>query len=155
MQPLNLPPFETKLRQGKKGYEIFDEIRRKFVRLTPEEWVRQHFINLFVNHLGYPRTLIVVEGELRYHQLKKRFDILAYDPSGNPRLIVECKAPEIPVNQKVFDQIAMYNVTLQVDYLVVTNGLVHYSCRIDHVAGKFRFLDFIPDYTIVSGSNTR
>jgi hypothetical protein len=144
--PLNLPPFQPRLRITPKGEEIYDECRRKYVKLTPEEWVRQHFIRFMVSELGFPVTLIVVEAALQVHSLRRRFDILAYDTAGKPRLIVECKSPSVPITQAVFDQVAAYNVALKVEYLVVTNGLIHYSCLIDHLQGKIVFLENIPHF---------
>jgi hypothetical protein len=146
MPELNLPAFQPKIRQGKKGAEIFDETRRKYIRLTPEEWVRQHVIRYLADHLGYPLSVIVAEAELHYHSMKKRFDLLAYDLNGKPRLIVECKAPSVPVSQAVFDQIAVYNTTLKVDYLLVTNGLIHYICQVNHSSGSVQFLEHIPAF---------
>ena len=144
--PLNLPPFQPRLRKTPKGEEIFDECRRKFVKLTPEEWVRQHFIRFMVDELAFPANLIVVEAALQVHTLKRRFDILAYDSKGIPRMIVECKSPSVPITQAVFDQVAAYNVALKVEYLVVTNGLDHYACFIDHSQGQIRFLENIPHF---------
>ena len=116
------------------------------MKLTPEEWVRQHFIRFMVAELGFPLTLIVVEAALQVHTLKRRFDILAYDTSGRPRMIVECKSPSVPITQAVFDQVAAYNVALKVEYLVVTNGLNHYACFIDHSLGQIKFLMNIPHF---------
>jgi hypothetical protein len=153
MPQLNLPGYDPRLRDGNAGKnEIFDPVRRKFVSLTPEEWVRQHFLNFMVTRLGYPSTLIVVEAELTYNKLKKRFDILAYTPDGKPALVVECKAPRVVITQDVFDQVAMYNMTLLVDYLVVTNGMTHYACRIDHQKRSYTFLKEIPEFERVTAS---
>jgi len=147
MQQLNLPIFKTRIRQDRNGrQEIFDNFRRKFVRLTPEEWVRQHFLNFLVTQKSYPASVIVVEASLTYNHLKKRSDILVYGPRKNPCLVVECKAPEIEITQDVFDQVAMYNMTLTVDFVVVTNGLTHYACRIDHKNKSFKFLKEVPEY---------
>ena len=151
MKKLNLPVITARTRVGKNGkQEIFDEIRKKFVRLTPEEWVRQHFLNFMVAYLGFPASLIVVEAELTYNQMKKRFDILAYLPDGNPCMVVECKAPTVEVTQVVLDQVAMYNMTLTVNYLAVTNGISHYACRIDHERRTYTFLKEIPTYDILN-----
>ncbi len=147
MHKLNLPEFDPRIREGTNGKrEIFDGIRKKFVRLTPEEWVRQHFLNFMVSHLGFPASLIVVEAELTYNQMKKRFDILAYRAGGSPCMVVECKSTSVEITQAVFDQVAMYNMTLLVDYVVVTNGLTHYVCRIDHEKRSYTFLKEIPAY---------
>ena len=151
LRQLNLPDFAPRLREGKNGkHEIFDGIRKRYVRLTPEEWVRQNFLNLMVTHLGYPSSLIVVEAELTYNQMKKRFDILAYHAGGDPCLVVECKATSVEITQAVFDQVAMYNMTLMVGHLVVTNGLTHYSCRIDHEKRTYTFLKEIPAYEMLN-----
>ena len=147
MEKLNLPRIEARTRIGKNGKEeIFDEIRKKFVRLTPEEWVRQHFLQWMIVHLGYPASLIVVEAALKYNNMLKRFDILAYRADGRPCLVVECKSPGVEITQSVFDQVAMYNMTLTVDYIAVTNGINHYACRIDHENRTYAFLKDIPAY---------
>jgi len=147
MQRLNLPAYEPRIREDHKGKrEIFDPFRKKFVRLTPEEWVRQHFLNYLVVAKGFPASVIVVEAFLPVNRLKKRCDILVYGPAGKPVLVVECKAPEVEITQAVFDQVARYNMTLLVDYLVVTNGMQHYACRIDHRKRKFEFLQEVPEY---------
>ena len=147
MHRLNLPDYTPRLRDGNKGKrEIFDGIRKRYVRLTPEEWVRQNFLNFMVADLGFPASLIVVEAELTYNQMKKRFDILACYSDGSPCLVVECKAPSVEVTQAVFDQAAMYNMTLLADYLVVTNGLTHYACHIDHEKRTYTFLKQLPTY---------
>jgi len=153
MQHLNLPDSDFNIRKGKSGKnEIFDPYRKKFVRLTPEEWVRQHFLQYMVNHLGFPASLIRVEAEIIYNRMKKRFDILACDTDGKPCMVVECKAPSIEITQEVFDQVAMYNMSLEVAYLVVTNGLNHYACAIDHKNRKFDFLKEIPEYRVICGN---
>ena|SRR5271157_4649772 len=146
MQTLNLPVAELRIRDNRGKQEVFDSIRKKFVVLTPEEWVRQHFINYLTGHRDVPCSLIAVETSLHYHRLKKRSDILVYGRDGTPRLIVECKSPEVQVTQAVFDQVAMYNRELKVPYLAVTNGMVHFACHIDHASGKIVFLKEIPIY---------
>ncbi len=148
---LNLPAIDAKIRLGVNGNAtIFDPFRKRYVRLTPEEWVRQHFLNYLNREMGYPVTLLVVEASLVYNGMKKRFDILAYSSRGLPVLIVECKAPTVSISQKVFDQVAMYNMSLLVPYLAVTNGLNHYACYIDRQAGQYRFLDKIPEFHAVN-----
>ncbi|MCK9204512.1 MAG: type I restriction enzyme HsdR N-terminal domain-containing protein [Bacteroidales bacterium] len=147
MHPLNLPTITPRVRSLETGTkEIFDPFRKKFVRLTPEEWVRQHFLGFMVDQLGYPASLIVVEASLIFNRMTKRFDILAYTTTGKPCLVVECKAPSIAITQHVFDQVAMYNMTLTVNYLVVTNGLTHFACSIDHQKRTYGFLKEIPAY---------
>jgi hypothetical protein len=150
MQQLNLPLLNARIREGETGKrEIFDEIRKKYVRLTPEEWVRQHFLNYMINHLGYPASLIVVEAAILCNGMKKRFDILTYNSNGHPNLVVECKAPLVEITQAVFDQVAMYNMTLSVEYLVVTNGLAHYACKINHDSKTYAFLKDMPTYALL------
>jgi type I site-specific restriction endonuclease len=146
MQTLNLPGVTLRIRSNKNKQEVFDNVRKKFVALTPEEWVRQHFIQYLTNQLHVPPGLIAVEASLHYHRLKKRSDILVYGRDGAPCLIVECKAPEVMMTQAVFDQVAMYNMELKVPYLAVTNGLVHFACRINHESGEIGFLKEIPLY---------
>jgi hypothetical protein len=147
MEKLNLPDIDARTRFGKNGkQEIFDEIRKKFVRLTPEEWVRQHFLHFMITELGFPASLIVVEAALKYNNMMKRFDILAYRADGKPCFVVECKSPDVEITQAVFDQVAMYNMTLTVDYIAVTNGISHYACKIDHEKRTYLFLKDIPAY---------
>lgn len=146
MQALNLPEAALRIRSSGNRQEVFDSVRKKFVTLTPEEWVRQHFIHYLADYRNVPRSLIAVEVSLKYHRLAKRSDIVVYGTKGEPCLIVECKAPEVTVTQAVFDQVAMYNMTLKVPFLAVTNGLVHFACHIDHGVGKITFLKEIPEY---------
>jgi len=151
MEKLNLPVINSRIRAGKNGREeIFDGIRKKFVRLTPEEWVRQHFLHFMVTYLGYPPALIIVEAAIKYNNMLKRFDILAHRTDGRPCFVVECKSPDIEITQAVFDQVAMYNMTLTVDYLAVTNGITHYACLIDHQKRTWAFLPGIPDFELVN-----
>lgn len=148
MPALNLPEFQHRTRNNRNGKpEIFDTVRKKFVRLTPEEWVRQHFLNFLVGNHGYPASLIHVEASVKYHNLSKRSDIVIYGNNGKPLMAVECKAPSVEISQKTFSQLAMYNFTLRVSYLVLTNGLSHYVCRMDAGRGTFSFLEEFPDYT--------
>ena len=146
MQTLNLPVTALRIRSKGDKQEVFDSVRKKFVALTPEEWVRQHFIHYLADHRNVPRSLIAVEASLRYHRLKKRSDIVVYGKDGTPCLIVECKAPDVTVTQAVFDQVAMYNMSLKVPFLAVTNGMVHFACYIDHDTGNIKVLKEIPVY---------
>lgn len=116
--------------------------------MKPEEWVRQHCIQFLIQEKGYPKSLINVEKELTINDLKKRYDIVIYNPDGSILLIVECKAPKIDINQNVFDQIARYNLKLNATYLMVTNGLAHYYCQIDFENERYQFLKNIPDYNL-------
>lgn len=150
MQQLNLPSCQPRTRANHAGKaEIFDPFRRKFVRLTPEEWVRQHFLSYLTVYKGYPASLIAVESALTYNRQAKRSDILVYGNGGKPLLVVECKAPEVALEQTVFDQVAMYNKSLMVPYLIVTNGMSHFACKIDHANNSYTFLKDIPDYETI------
>lgn len=146
MRQLNLPEYSFRI-SGKEGSEmILDQLRKKYVRLTPEEWVRQNFIQYLINEGSYPPGLIGVEVMFNLNKLKRRVDILVHNRAGKPVLIVECKAPEIAVNDKVFDQIVVYNLGLKVPFIVVTNGLDHYACKIDFETNRYEFLLAIPLY---------
>lgn len=125
---------------------ILDQIRRKFVRLTPEEWVRQNFVQYLINEGKYPGGLIGIEIMFSLNKLKRRVDILIHDRQGRPVMIVECKEPEVKIDEKVFDQIVTYNMALKVPYIVVTNGIDHYACKVDHVENTWKFLMVIPLY---------
>ena len=146
MTPLNLPPYEIRVRTAQCRQQIFDCLRRRYVALTPEEWVRQHFVHYLINEKGYPQGLLANEVELRVGEKKLRCDTLLYNKVLQPQMILEYKAPEITLTQRVFDQIAVYNMQLHVDYLVVSNGLSHYCCRMDYEQQRYTFLSDIPDY---------
>lgn len=146
MQALNLPDFKCDLRRMAENTTIFDTIRKKHVILTPEEWVRQHFVNYLVNHLFYPKSLIKLEGGLSFNSLKKRSDILVYDREGKPFMLVECKASHIKIEQKVFVQASVYNKTIKAKYIVVSNGMQHFCCEIDQDSNSYEFLQEIPTY---------
>lgn len=146
MTRLNLPPFEIKLRGTKAQPQIFDILRKKYIALTPEEWVRQHFVHFLVEHKGYPAALMANEIQLKVGEKSLRADSVLYSRDLKPKMIIEYKAPHIPITQKVFDQISIYNMLLHVDYLVVSNGLQHYICKMDYNDKKYLFLEDIPDY---------
>ncbi|WP_270775682.1 type I restriction enzyme HsdR N-terminal domain-containing protein [Segatella buccae] len=146
MIQLNLPDYPIRLSGTQEHPSIFDILRRKYVALTPEEWVRQHFIHFLINQKNYPVTLLANEIKLRVGNKTLRADSVLYDRELRPRMIVEYKAPHIPITQKVFDQISAYNMLLHVDYLVVSNGLQHYCCKMDYDNQKYLFLEDIPDY---------
>lgn len=147
MYRLNLPQYEINIGNDGERRTIFDVLRRKFVALTPEEWVRQHFVHYLIGHKGYPSVYMANEVELCVGGGKRlRCDSVLYDNALRPRMIIEYKAPTVRLSQKVFDQISAYNLLLRVDYLVVSNGLCHYCCKMDYAAEKFLFLKDIPDY---------
>jgi hypothetical protein len=148
MDPLRLPAFEAKIRNREdRKPEIWDPVRKKFVALTPEEWVRQHLLHFLIHHRGYPASLVGVEVPRRVNRLMKRSDIVAYDRLGKPVLLAECKAPNVPVTQDVFYQVAMYNSAFSGKYLVVSNGLDHYCAHIDQNKKSWRFVPDIPHYS--------
>ena len=146
MYELNLPKYGIKIANENGHQTIFDVLRRKYVALTPEEWVRQHFVHYLIDHKGYPQALMANEIQLAIGNKKLRCDSVLYDRSLKPRMIIEYKAPTVNITQKVFDQITIYNMLLHVDYLVVSNGIKHYCCRMDYENQKYLFLDDIPDY---------
>ena len=146
MYELNLPKYGIKIANDNGHQTIFDVLRRKYVALTPEEWVRQHFVHYLIGHKGYPQTLMANEIQLAIGNKKLRCDSVLYDRSLKPRMIIEYKAPTVNITQKVFDQITVYNMLLHVDYLVVSNGIKHYCCQMDYDNQKYLFLEDIPDY---------
>lgn len=147
MHPLNFPEYNFRFKNSENNYLIFDDIRKKFVVLQPEEWVRQHVVKFLINEKKYPKTLINVEKQLTVNGLTKRYDIVIFHPNGNINVLIECKAPKIVIDQTTFDQIARYNLQLQADYLMVTNGLDHFYCKMDFEAEKYSFLRDIPDFS--------
>lgn len=146
MYELNLPKYGIKIANENGHLTIFDVLRRKYVALTPEEWVRQHFVHYLIGHKGYPQNLMANEIQLAIGNKKLRCDSVLYDRSLKPRMIIEYKAPTVNITQKVFDQITVYNMLLHVDYLVVSNGIKHYCCQMDYDNQKYLFLEDIPDY---------
>lgn len=137
MQSLNLPSFDYKIKQIEDKSLIFDLIRRKYLVLTPEEWVRQHLINLLINVLDYPKTLISVEGGLKYDKLQKRSDILVFDRESKPFLLIECKAPEVKLSQSTVRQASIYNARIGAPHLAISNGLQTFCFDIDHQTQEF------------------
>lgn len=146
MQELKLPKYD--IRTGSAGGHptILDVLRRRFVALTPEEWVRQHFVHYLIEHKGYPKALLANEIQLTIGSKKLRCDSILYNKECKPQMIIEYKAPTVPITQKVFDQITVYNMLLHVDYLIVSNGINHYCCKMDYDNQKYLFFQDIPDY---------
>ena len=147
MQDLNFPSYTFRLKNSENNIHIFDVIRKKFVLLQPEEWVRQHCIHFLTNEKKYPISLINVEKVVHINGLNKRYDVVVYNPDGSIHLIIECKAPKVKISQSAFDQIARYNLALKASFLMVTNGLNHYFCTMDHNLGTYNFLKDLPSYT--------
>ncbi|WP_340073643.1 type I restriction enzyme HsdR N-terminal domain-containing protein [Leptobacterium sp. I13] len=146
MQNLNFPNYTFRFKNSKNTPLIFDEIRKKFITLYPEEWVRQHMVQFLIQNKGYPKSYINVEKELQVGTVKKRYDVVVYNKEGGISIVIECKAPSVTINQDTFDQIARYNLTLKADYLIVTNGLNHYYCQMDYEQEKYIFVQEIPPY---------
>ena len=149
MLPLNIPSYPIKLavRNGKNV--IFDVLRRRFVALTPEEWVRQHFVHFLIERKNYPQSLMANEISLSLNGMAKRCDTVLYNRDLTAKMIIEYKAPTIEISQKVFTQSSYYNLVLKVDYLIVSNGLNHYCCKMDYVNQSYTFLAEIPDYSLL------
>ncbi|WP_445711650.1 type I restriction enzyme HsdR N-terminal domain-containing protein [Flavobacterium sp.] len=146
MQQLNFPSYSFRFKNSENKPYIFDEIRKKFVVLTPEEWVRQHVVRYLIDNKKYSKSFINVEKLVKVNGINKRYDIVVFDSKGNIFLLIECKAPEVPISQKTFDQIAQYNLVLKASYLMVTNGLNHYFCQMDFENEKYLFLSALPDF---------
>lgn len=146
MQKLNFPAYAFRFKNSENKIAVFDEIRKKFVVLTPEEWVRQHVVQFLLTDKNYPKSYINVEKVLKINGITKRYDAVVFKPDGSIFLLIECKAPEVPISQNTFDQIARYNMTLKADYLMVTNGLNHYFCRMDFENEQYQFLRELPDF---------
>lgn len=147
MLELNLPKYQIKIYKDKSdNLKVFDSLRKKYVALTPEEYVRQHFINYIVNHLHYPIGLTSNEVTINLNNTTKRCDTVVFKKDGTPLMIIEYKAPNIEIDQNVFDQIVRYNMVLHADYLVVSNGIQHYCCKIDYNKNSIQFIPQIPTY---------
>lgn len=146
METLNLPAYDLRVTEQNGKRVVYDPTRQTYVALTPEEWVRQHFLQYLLQELDVPAGLVATEASFQFERQTWRADIVAYDRQGDPLLLVECKAPSVSVGQDAFDQGARYNLVLNARYLVVTNGLAHYACRVDLDAGTYAFLDDLPPY---------
>ena len=147
MLPLNLPSYPAKILKRNGKNVIFDTLRQKYVALTPEEWVRQHFVHFLTDFKGYPKGLLANEIQLDLNGTKKRCDTVLFNKDLSAKMIVEYKAPNIEITQAVFDQITRYNMVLKVEYLIVSNGIRHYCCRIDYNTMQYTFLPDIPAFT--------
>jgi type I site-specific restriction endonuclease len=148
MQDLNLPTYKFKLKSNENKTLIFDNLRKKYVVLTPEEWVRQHYVSYLIEEKKYPTSLIAIEKQLVINNRKKRTEILVFKSDGKPEIIVECKAPSIKLTQVTFNQIARYNLKLKANFLILTNGLEHFYCKMDFEKETYIFLKEIPNYNL-------
>jgi len=144
MLQLNLPAYSFNIKKEKGNHFIFDSIRKRFVSLTPEEWVRQHFVAFLIEEKKYPSALIANEMTISYNGLKKRCDTLIYNRNREIVLIIEYKAPHVAITQEVFDQVAVYNMKLKVNYMIISNGMEHFCCRIDYENMRYDYLKEIP-----------
>ena len=147
MQNLNFPSFNFRFKNSENKVSIFDEIRKKFILLTPEEWVRQHTVQFLLHEKKYPKSYLNVEKVIKLNEITKRYDIVVFRPDGSLFLLIECKAPEVKITQDTFDQIARYNMKLKARYLMVTNGLNHYFCQMDFDKEQYIFLEELPDFS--------
>jgi len=148
MTPLNLPKYHFKLKEEGNKVFIFDSIRKKYLQLTPEEWVRQNIIQFLIEEKNYPKSLFSIEKSIKVSNTNKRVDIAIFNKNREIEVLVECKAPEVKITQKAFDQIARYNLTLNAKYLVVTNGLEHFYAMMDYQDKKYMFLKELPKYKL-------
>ncbi|WP_306568131.1 type I restriction enzyme HsdR N-terminal domain-containing protein [Flavobacterium lindanitolerans] len=146
MQQLNFNSYDFRFRNKEGRISIFDEIRKKFIILTPEEWVRQNVVQYLLQEKKYPKSYINVEKVIKINGLVKRYDVVVFQPNGKLFLLVECKSTDIVINQTTFDQIARYNMVLESEYLMVTNGLNHYFCQMDYQNEKYNFLKELPAF---------
>lgn len=146
MQKLNFPDYTFRFKNSENKVAVFDSIRKKFIQLTPEEWVRINVVQFLLTEKKYPKSYLNVEKILKLNGLTKRYDVVIFKPDGTIFLLVECKAPEVNITQSTFDQIARYNMTLKAEYMMVTNGLNHYFCQMDYEQEKYHFLKDLPEY---------
>ena len=152
-QRLNLPPADLRIARRGERLTVFDPLRRRYVALTPEEWVRQHFVHFLQKERGFPPEVIANEVSLSLNGTRKRCDTVIYGAHAEPLMIVEYKAPEVEITQHTFNQIGRYNIRLRVEWLVVSNGMQHFCCHIDYESGQYRFLPQIPSYAEIADEN--
>jgi len=154
MKALNLPTYSLKIKSENGLEYVYDQFRKKYVRLTPEEWVRQNFAVYLVNEKSYPASRMMIEKSLKVNKMSKRCDILVCDDEGRSVLMVECKSPEIKIGQSTFEQVSVYNIAFKVKYLIITNGLQHYCCTVDFTNQTVNFLKEIPQYSEIRRSDS-
>lgn len=147
MLQLNLPEYNFRIKKLDEKLHIFDSQRKRYVSLTPEEWVRQHFIRFLIEEKGYPAAYLAVEKQLSMNGMKKRCDAILYNEHAMPILIIELKAPTVPITQTTFDQVAVYNAKLKVDFFMISNGIEHYCCKVDTLNSNYKFFPEIPEYS--------
>ncbi|MDD4969704.1 MAG: type I restriction enzyme HsdR N-terminal domain-containing protein [Paludibacter sp.] len=147
MLQLNLPEYNFRIKKLDDKFLIFDSQRKRYVSLTPEEWVRQHFIRFLIEEKGYPAAYLAVEKQLNMNGMKKRCDAILYNEHALPILIIELKAPTVPITQATFDQVAVYNAKLKVDFFMISNGIEHYCCKVDTLNSQYKFFPELPEYS--------
>ena len=147
MLQLNLPEYNFRIKKQDDKLLIFDTQRKRYVSLTPEEWVRQHFIRFLIEEKGYPAAYLAIEKQLNMNGMKKRCDAILYNDHALPVLIIELKAPTVPITQTTFDQVAVYNAKLKVDFFMISNGIEHYCCKVDTNNSRYEFFAELPDYS--------
>ena len=147
MLQLNLPEYNFRIKKLDEKLHIFDSQRKRYVSLTPEEWVRQHFIRFLIEEKGYPAAYLAVEKQLSMNGMKKRCDAILYNEHAMPILIIELKAPIVPITQATFDQVAVYNAKLKVDFFMISNGIEHYCCKVDTLNSQYKFFPELPEYS--------
>lgn len=146
MDKLNFPDYGFQFKSNENKSFVFDPIRKKWLTLTPEEWVRLHCVQFLIKEKNYPASLIALEKKITIYNTVKRFDIVVYQPDHTVSVLVECKAPSVAITQSSFDQIARYNLKLKSNYLMVTNGMFHYFCQMDYTNKKYLFIKSLPSY---------
>jgi type I site-specific restriction endonuclease len=149
MLQLNLPEYNFRIKKQNEKLFIFDTQRKRFVSLTPEEWVRQHFIRFLIEVKKFPAALLAVEKQLNLNGMKKRCDAILYDSDAKPMMIIEFKAPNVAISQATFDQVAVYNAKLNVDFFMISNGIEHFCCRVNTKTARYEFFSEIPDYLVL------
>jgi len=152
MWQLNLPEYNFRIKKQNEKFLIFDTQRKRYVALTPEEWVRQHFIQFLITVKGYPAALLAVEKQLNMNGMKKRCDAILYNMEAQPTLIIELKAPTVPITQATFDQVAVYNAKLKVDFFMISNGIEHYCCKVNTETARYEFFPEIPEFAQITGN---
>ncbi len=146
MLQLNLPSYQFRIKQEENLFYIWDNIRKKYIKLTPEEWVRQHFLEFLIQEKHYPKALLAVEQQLNVNGMKKRCDAVFYNRQGNPEIILEFKAPSVEITQAVFDQVAVYNSKMNVEYFIISNGMAHFFCKVNTESAQYDFFNKIPTF---------
>ena len=149
MLQLNLPKYNFRIKKQDEKLLIFDSQRKRYVALSPEEWVRQHFIRFLIEEKEYPAAYLAVEKQLNMNGMKKRCDAILYDNNAKPIMIIELKAPNVPISQATFDQVAVYNAKLKVNLLMISNGIEHYCCLVNTETARYEFFSGIPNYNLI------